>query len=263
MVNRTQAVLAVVAAGSSAVALWLWSENARLGRQLSGARAEVVTVQERAERAEAELASGGGGAGGGGVRSNPLAVMGALGRAIDKAGEEPSAAPRPPGGGDWEARRADRQQRVRDLLGRKPGETEEEYRARLMPFVETVLSVPRERMAEKRRQFEEAAGLSEEQRGKVDAAFQQAAGEVVALANSAIASGQLTPYERNTKGILDFVGSTVGAVDALDQALGKILTPEQRQIMKESGFDPLEYLGATAPWESLNPPPPPPGESGG
>jgi hypothetical protein len=194
-----------------------------------------------------------------------MAVMGALGRAFDRGRGDAAGAGNAQAApsGDWEARRDDRMQRVRDLLGRRPGETDDEYRARLMPMVETVLSIPRERMAEKRRQFEEAAGLSDEQRAQFDAAFQGAAGEVVALANAAIASGGLTPYERNTKGVLDFVGSTVSSVDALDQSLGRILTPEQQRVMRESGFDPLEYLGANAPWESLNPPPPPPSPPAG
>jgi hypothetical protein len=62
--------------------------------------------------------------------------------------------------------------------------------------------------------------------------------------------------------VLAFVGSTVGTADALDQRMRTILTPEQLATMEESGFDPLEYLGATSPWETVNPPPPPPAPHG-
>jgi len=102
------------------------------------------------------------------------------------------------------------------------------------------------------------AGVSDEQKGKLDAAFKDASAEVLGLANTAIASGDLTPYQRNSRGVLAFVGSTVGTADALDQRLHGILSPEQIGVMEESGFDPLEYLGVTTSWESANPPPPPP-----
>jgi hypothetical protein len=97
--------------------------------------------------------------------------------------------------------------------------------------------------------------VSEEQRAQIDAAFKEGSDELIGLANQAIASGDLTPYRRNTRGVLAFVGSTVGTVDALDQRLRSVLTPEQWAIMEEAGFDPLEYLGVSAPWETLSPPP--------
>jgi hypothetical protein len=186
------------------------------------------------------------------------ALTGAVGGARDAAGDRDGGPPP----GDFDARRAERQQRLRDLLGRHPGETDDEYRARVMPMVSTVLSVPRDRMNERRRQFEEAAGVNAEQKAKLDAAFHDASAEVVGLAHAAIANGDLTPYQRNSRGVLAFVGSTVGTADALDQRMRTILTPEQLATMEESGFDPLEYLGATSPWETVNPPPPPPAPHG-
>jgi hypothetical protein len=51
-------------------------------------------------------------------------------------------------------------------------------------------------------------------------------------------------------------------VDTVEARLGSILSPEQRQIMDESGFDWLEYLGVSTPWENMDAPPPAPGTGG-
>ncbi len=247
--------------GGAAIAVGLlgW-DNVRLRQQLRSARERVVVAESAAA---ADEGSDGSSAGSGGARragrggGNPMALIGSLGKALSGRTPEETGAEAPPA--DWDSRRASRQQRLRDLLGRKPGETDEEYRARVAPLVSTVLSVPRDRISERRRQFEEAAGVNDEQKGRLDAAFQDASTEVLGLANAAIASGDLTPYVRNSRGVLAFVGSTVSTVDALDLRMRQILTPEQIAVMEEAGFDPLEYLGVTSPWEALNPPPPPGG----
>jgi hypothetical protein len=256
--KRWWLILALVAAASGAIAIVVLARaNLRLGAELAAARraaAPAAVAPGAASEASSAGSSGGERARRGG--RNPFALLGALAGAMNDRPREP--AERDGGPPDVDGRRAERQQKLRDLLGRHPGETDDEYRARVMPMVSTVLSIPRDRVNERRRQFEEAAGVNAEQRGKLDAAFQDASAEVVGLANAAIASGDLTPYQRNSRGVLAFVGSTVGTADALDQRLRTILTPEQLGTMEESGFDPLEYLGVTSPWESVNPPPPPP-----
>jgi hypothetical protein len=254
--KRWWLILGVVTVASAVTIGVLARENARLQGELDAARRVVAPA---ALQAAGPVPDGTGTLhpprGGG----NPLALLNTLGRAI---GDRPPAGETPPSGDagpvDWESRRAQRQQRMRDLLGRRPGESAEDYKARVAPMVETILSIPRDRVNERRRQFEEAAGVNAEQKAKLDAAFQEASAEVIGLANTAVASGDLTPYQRNTRGVLAFVGSTVGTVDALDQRLRTILTPEQQAVMEESGFDPLEYLGASSPWETLDAPPPPP-----
>jgi hypothetical protein len=249
-------VLPLVIAGVGVTATGLlWRDNARLRAELGRARQQVSDARAEVEAVEAASVGASEPSRRSRPTGNPMALVGALGRAADRAEADGDAGPPR----DWESRRDERQRRMRDLLGRRPGETDEEYRARVAPLVGTLLSIPRDRLGERRRQFEEAAGIDDEQRAKLDAAFDAAANELVGLANAAIASGDLTPYSRNTRGVLAFVGSTVGTVDGLYDSIGKVLRPEQLQVMQESGFDPLEYLGVTTRWESLNPPPPPSG----
>jgi hypothetical protein len=236
---------------------WLWRENRGLRRELAAARdrapeagegAEAPPTQEGASADAAPRRSGG----------NPMAMIGAVARAMDRPAAEAEAAPGAPPPPDWEARRSERQQRLRDVLGRRAGESDEAYRERVAPLVSGILAIPRDRLDEKRRQFEEAAGVSAEQRAAIDAAIKEGSDELLNLANQAVAAGDLTPYRRNSRGVLAFVGSTVGTLDTLDQRLRGVLTPEQWVTMEESGFDPLEYLGVRTPWESLTPPPPEP-----
>ncbi len=76
--------------------------------------------------------------------------------------------------------------------------------------------------------------------------------------NKAITDGQLSPYERNVAGWLDYAGGLGGLLNEAQGSVGKILDPGQIKTMYESGFEWGEYLGLSAPWEKLNPPPPPP-----
>ena len=82
--------------------------------------------------------------------------------------------------------------------------------------------------------------------------------ELVGLANQSIASGDLTPYKRNTAGILNFVGGVAGIADGFDARVRQILGADQLRLLEDTGFDFIEYLGFTTPWENLTPPPPSP-----
>jgi hypothetical protein len=142
------------------------------------------------------------------------------------------------------------------MLGRQDGESDEQYRARVQPLVQMVLSGPKSRLEQRRKDFEAAADVTDEQRGKLDQAFSDAYAELLAGANKAIAAGDLTPYKRNPRGVLSFIGGTVSTVDTVDDRMRKILTPDQLKTMDGTDFDLVEYLAATAPWEKLNAPPP-------
>ncbi len=261
MKQRVAAAIGILAVGALAVSTAsLWRDNRRLRRALAAGGSGGAADRESAGSNDVSVRRG---------AADPLAFVGALGRVVTAAaaqGEKPTADAGPTNGDQdretVEQRRDRRQQLLRDLLGRRPGESDADYKSRITPLVTAALSGPRDRVAEKRRQFEEAAGVTAEQRAQLDAAFHDGQAELVHLADVAIADGDLTPYERNTRGVLAFIGSTVGTVDALDAALGKILTPEQRALMGEAGFDWVEYLGVTAPWEDTHPPPPPGGKAG-
>jgi hypothetical protein len=171
------------------------------------------------------------------------------------AASDDAAAPARP---DVQTRRERQQQRIRDLLGRIPGETDEQYRARVVPFVGMALSRPRMRVEDQRAEFEAAAEISAEQRAALDAALADSRAELVDLASRSVAAGELTPYRRNTVGVLTFVGGVAGIADGFDARLRTVLGPEQLALLDQTGFDIIEYLGITTPWEQVAPPPPAP-----
>jgi hypothetical protein len=243
-------------AAFAVVSVDLWRENRRLRHEHPAAVAGQ-TVDDSREDGSVSVKNR--------RAADPLALVGVIGKVMGSAVHDPDPAPsnkEKKADVDVDAKRERQQRMIRELLGRHPGESDADYKARVQPVIATALAAPRDRIAEKRRQFEEAAGVTAEQRAQMDAAFQSSEGELLKLADASVAAGDLTPYERNTHGMLNFVGSTVGTVDALDAQLGKILTPDQRGLMGEAGFDWLEYVALTTPWENVNPPPPPPGKPG-
>lgn len=155
-------------------------------------------------------------------------------------------------------RRVRRTEEFAAMFGRLDGETEEEYKARVMPLIKAGLVRARERAAEARKIAEEKAKVTPEQSAKLDKAFEKVYDDVLDYANKAIADGQLSPYERNVAGWLDFAGGLGGILNDAQGQAGKILDPSQMKAMYEAGFEWGEYLGAYAPWENLNPPPPRP-----
>jgi hypothetical protein len=153
-------------------------------------------------------------------------------------------------------RRARRTEEFAAQFGRLDGESEEEYRARILPLVSAGLMVPRLRAEEMRRVAQEKAGVTAEQSARLDKAFEKVYGDVIDYTNKAVADGQLSPYERNVSGWLEFAGGLGGILSEADGQVGKILQPSQVRTMYESGFEWGEYLGLKAPWEQLRAPPP-------
>ena len=143
-------------------------------------------------------------------------------------------------------------------FGRVDGETEDEYRARVMPMIATGLTIPRMKLEEARKEIEAKAGVTPEQSKQLDAAFDKVYAQALDYTNKAIADGTLSPYERNVSGWLEYAGGLGGILGDANGQIGKILSPQQVQTISASGFEWGEYLGAQAPWEKLNPPPPPP-----
>jgi hypothetical protein len=156
-------------------------------------------------------------------------------------------------------RRQRRQMEMAAFLGRDADESEEDYRARILPLLEAALAQPRADIAQMRAEAEAAAGVTTEQREQLDAAFNEVYDELIQYTDGAVADGQLTPYERNVAGMLDYAGGLGGILTNAEQKIGGILSPQQIQTMAANGFEWAEYLGLSAPWERLRAPPPAPG----
>lgn len=167
---------------------------------------------------------------------------------------KPEAEPEPE---DRAQRRQRRQAEMAAMFGRLDGETPEEYRERMVPFLQTALAVPRQRVRDARRRAEEAAKVTDEQRAALDRVFEDVHQEALTLTNRAVAEGDLTPYRRNWAGALNYAGGIGAVLGAAEARAGEILDPTQQRILYEQGFEWGEYLGATVPWEQLEPPPPP------
>lgn len=250
--GRATWVLAGIAAVAIAVALWLYTENRDLRAQLGGAQAkgsvaDEIPVGKRMHDDRAPLAA---------AVSQLPSFLG-LGR--DRT---PPPRLKPERKESHAERRERRMAKIRAILGRLEGETDEEYRERVGPLITGGLARPRGYYDDLRQRAEEAAGVTPEQREELDVIFEDAYDEAINLANDAIASGELSPYERNVGGVLSFVGGLGAVFGSAESRYNETLSGQQRESMRGAGFDLGEYLGVSAPWESLTPPPPPPENDG-
>src|SRR5512139_830704 len=84
-------------------------------------------------------------------------------------------------------RRRRRQQEFAAMFGRLDGETEEEYRNRIVPLIKAGLLVPRQRVEEMRKQAEEKAAVTPEQSKQLDKAFDKVYADAIDYTNKAIA----------------------------------------------------------------------------
>jgi hypothetical protein len=155
-------------------------------------------------------------------------------------------------------RRARRTEEFAAMFGRLDGETDAEYKARILPLISAGLTVPRLRAEEQRRVAQDKAHVTPEQTARLDKAFDKVYSDVLDYTNKAISDGQLSPYERNVSGWLEYAGGLGGLLNEANGQIGKILEPSQLRTMSDAGFEWGEYLGLKAPWEQLKPPPPPP-----
>lgn len=239
-------VLVATTIAGFALSVWLYLDNRDLRAQLeavpaagSDALPEAVAVAKPDAPAAARSAT---------RRDAPAT----------RSGSTPAPALPP----EHEETRGERRQRkmaeFSAQFGRLPGETDEQYRERVMPAVQAALIVPRTKVAEMRREAEEKAHVTEAQSKQLDAAFDKVYDNVLDMTNKAIADGQLSPYERNVAGWLTYAGGLGAVLDDANGSIGKILSPDQMAAMSGTGFEWGEYLGLETPWEKITPPPPPP-----
>ena len=243
MSRATRLLGATTLAGAS-LALWLYLDN----RALRAALAEHAA----AAAAPAHTAA-----------TAPLAARGATSIARTAAAPAWPAGP-PPTLPDAAAdstesrmeRRARRTEEFAAMFGRLDGESDADYRARILPVIGAGLIAPRLKLEDQRRVAQDKAHVTPEQSARLDRAFDKVYGDVIDYTNKAIADGQLSPYERNVSGWLEFAGGLGGILNDANGQIGKILDPGQVKAMSDAGFEWGEYLGVKAPWEKLAPPPP-------
>ena len=244
------AVLGILAAG------WFYREN----RKLEDEVARLRTIEKNRPDPWTNAPAKPDGDGGGGERGGGL--FGKLPSLARGSGSDapPPQLPDAPKESRLE-RRLRRQGELAALLGRDTDESEDEYRERMLPLLKMALEKPRANVDEMRKLAEEAAKVTDAQRKELDAAFDDVYAELLDYTNGAISDGQLTPYDRNVKGMLQYAGGLGAILEGAEGRVGKILTPEQVRTMYETGFEWGEYLGVRAPWEQLRPPPPRPSGS--
>ena len=150
-----------------------------------------------------------------------------------------------------------RMQEFAALFGRGENESADDYRARIVPLIKAGLAVPRERVDEMRKLAEAQAHVTPAQSQKLDRAFDKVYADTLDYTNKAIADGQLSPYERNVSGWLQYAGGLGTMLDEAQGQIAQILAPDQVRALTDSGFEWGEYFAVEAPWEKLDPPPPP------
>ncbi|MBK9031500.1 MAG: hypothetical protein IPL61_09220 [Myxococcales bacterium] len=228
-----------------AAAVIFYRDNRALRRQLAQRPSAAADPWQGGAAAPAEAT---------GPSSSPLA--GLLGRRLAGSGPAPKLEPAPAEG--RLDRRLRRQEQMAALLGRDPGESEEAYKARVLPLIELALGGRRADLDQLRKNVEAAAGVTDAQRAELDAAFSSVYDEVVAFTDAAVADGSLTPYDRNVKGLLQYAGGLGSILEGAEGRVGSILSADQVRSIHGSGFEWGEYLGVMAPWERLQAPPPRP-----
>lgn len=237
---RATRLLAVTTVVASAAAIWLYVDN----RDLRGQLADHATTGSAAVTEKVATAA-------------PVDPW----TQTTRAAAVTAAGPRPTLPEQKEESRLERRQRRQAeftaMFGRLDGETEEQYRARIVPLIKTGLAIPRARIEDMRKEAEAAAHVTAEQSKKLDAAFDKVYDNVLDYTNKAIADGQLSPYERNVSGMLEFAGGLGTMLGEVNGQVAQILSPDQVKALGASGFEWGEYLGLEAPWENLSAPPPP------
>jgi hypothetical protein len=239
---RATWVLAATSLACASLALWLYLDNRALRATLAERPAPAAPAATRSAAARlAEPAP---------PAARPAAPI------PRTAAVQPPALPEQPSETRMD-RRARRTEEFAAMFGRLDGESEADYKARLLPLVSAGLTVPRMRVEDQRKVAQDKAHVTPEQSAKLDKAFDKVYGDVLDYTNKAIADGQLSPYERNVSGWLEYAGGLGGILNEANGQVGKILEPSQVRTMYDAGFEWGEYLGLKAPWEQLKPPPPP------
>ena len=118
------------------------------------------------------------------------------------------------------------------MFGRHDGETEEEYRARIGPLINDgprdAAHARRPRTAGSPRRRPASPPSNRQQ---LDPAFDKVYADVLDYTNKAITDGQLSPYERNVAGWLDYAGGLGGMLNDAKGRSARSSSPDQVEAM--------------------------------
>ena len=240
---RATWLFAATSAAFVSLSLWLYRDNRALRAEFAGRQGVPADA----------TSTGAATAAGPAAHPDPAPRASRSAAPLARSTDQP-ALPEPPQESRMD-RRARRTDEFAAMFGRQGGETDDDYKARILPLLTAGLAVPRLRVEEQRKVAEEKAHVTPEQSARLDKAFDKVYGDGLDYTNKAIVDGQLSPYERNVSGWLEFAGGLGGILNEANGQIGKILEPSQVRTMYDAGFEWGEYLGVKAPWEQLRPPP--------
>jgi hypothetical protein len=240
--TRATWLLAATSVFGVSLSAWLYFENRAMRAELAGHRSGSAAPAAAVSPVAA-------------ANADPVPPASAAARSIARWGVPPEPAlPELPKETRMD-RRARRTDEFAARFGRLEGESEDDYKARIVPLMTAGLALPRLRAEEQRKIAQDKAHVTPEQSAKLDKAFDKVYSDVLDYTNKAVADGQLSPYERNVSGWLEYAGGLGGLLNEANGQIGKILEPSQVRSMSDAGFEWGEYLGLEAPWEQLKPPP--------
>src|SRR3954471_6095714 len=174
--SRATQVLGATSIVGLLVSLWLYVDNRSLRHELAGRAAPAITATAGSGSTTAAAAA---------AAASPSRTAAAMTRT---AVPPPPQLPATPDETRME-RRARRTDEIAQLLGRFDGETEDEYKQRILPLLQAGLLAPRLRAEEMRKAAEDKAHVTAEQSAKLDRAFDKVYSDVIDFANKAVADG--------------------------------------------------------------------------
>lgn len=135
-----------------------------------------------------------------------------------------------------------------EFLRPREGEDMWAYRDRVLPIAQAVVAPQRLRVSERRRVMTASARLDSRQAGALDAAVSDASDEIVNRVWQALATDEIWPRPRPSAGVA-LAADLLGSVTSAEGKFRAALRDDQRAAVAESGFDFVDYLIFSVPWE--------------
>jgi hypothetical protein len=165
-------------------------------------------------------------------------TTGSLGRGDGEGAVQESSADPPPPRRHWAV----------ELLRPREGEDLLAYRDRVLPIAQAVVAPQRLRVGERRRRMTASARLDAGQNEELDAAVSDASDEIVNRVWQALATDEIWPRPRPSAGVA-LAADLLRSVTAAETRFRAVLRDDQRAAVDQSGFDFVDYLVFSVPWE--------------